>query len=396
MATIIKRRYSVKLPSGQTVQKTCEHYTVQYRDPAGKIKRVKGYKDKSATKQLAAKIELAIARGEQFMVDPHRESKAKPIAGHVADYLADLRAAGRDPMYIYNAERRLKLLNLACDWRSLADVEPNSFLRWRELERTSDRKGRGRTQAGLSATTLNQFLDTCRAFMNWSAATGRVAGVPMGNRVVSIVLAGIAKAEGEKRRKRRALTDEQVTALLAVAGPARSLIYRVGWTTGLRRQEIDDLKWGDLRLSAIRPYVQLRAETTKARRGDRLELPQSLAEALRAVKPADAKDGARAFPDRVPSIEQWKADLAAAGIPYKDDMDRQADFHGGTRKTLCNRMHRAGVPLAAAMRRMRHTDARLTMVDYADDDGIGAEMAVLPELTACGPAVTNEAATVGA
>lgn len=202
----------------------------------------------------------------------------------------------------------------------------------------------------------------------------------MGSRVVSVALAGIARAEGEKRRKRRALTDEQVVALLAVAGVDRSLVYRVGWTTGLRRSEIDDLQWGDVRLSAIRPYIQLRAEATKARRGDRLELQGSMADALRTLRPVDVKDNARVFPDGVPPIEQWKDDLKAAGIPYKDEMNRQADFHGGTRKTLCNRLHRAGVPLAVAMRRMRHTDAKLTLVDYCDDDQLGGESALLPEL----------------
>jgi integrase len=395
VASIIKRTYAVKLEDGSTVRKKCEHWTIQYRDAAGKIKRVAGYKDKGATKQLAAKIELAHARGEQFMVDPHRESKATPIAEHIKEYLADRIASGCDDKYVSNAEHRLTKLFNACGWDTLADVEPNSFMRWRDKQKTADKTARGGLGIGLSAKTLNEYLDTARAFMNWCAASKRIAGVPIGSRIVSLALAGIVKAEGEKRRNRRALTDEQVATLLAVAGD-RALVYRMGLATGLRRQEIDDLQWGDLRLAAIRPYAQLRAEATKARRGDRLELQQSLAEALRKMKPADVKDSARVFPEGVPSIGQWRADLAAAKIPYKDEMKRQADFHGGTRKTLCNRLHRAGVPLAAAMRRMRHTDARLTMVDYADDDGIGAEAAVLPELEAAAkPATATNTAAAG-
>jgi hypothetical protein len=41
-------------------------------------------------------------------------------------------------------------------------------------------------------------------------------------------------------------------------------------------------------------------------------------------------------------------------------------------------MHRGNVPLAVAMRVMRHTDARLTMVDYADDGQLAGE--ALPEI----------------
>jgi integrase len=134
-------------------------------------------------------------------------------------------------------------------------------------------------------------------------------------------------------------------------------------------------------LNAIQPHVQLRAEATKARRGDRLDIPRTLADDLRQHRPEASKESGRVFPS-IPDIEQWCADLAAAGIAYKDEQGRQADFHGGTRKTMCSRMHKAGVPLAVAMRRMRHTDAKLTMVDYTDDQQIGMEAGVLPELTA--------------
>jgi integrase len=242
---------------------------------------------------------------------------------------------------------------------------------------------RGRLGEGASSETLNQYLESACGFTNWCAETRRLPGIPMikrgkyGRSMMATVLVGVGKVCGEKRRKRRALTDEQVSKLLAVAGD-RALIYRLDLAVGLRRAELEALLWGDVRLNAIKPYVQLRAEATKARRGDRLDLPQSLADALRQYRPSAAKESARVFP-AVPDIDQWRADLEAAGIPYKDDMGRQADFHSN-RKTMNSRMHRAGVPLAVAMRRMRHTDARLTMIDYTDEQQIGMEAGVLPEL----------------
>ena len=384
MASILKRTYQAKTPDGRTVTRRCQHYTIEYTAPDGRRKRAKGYKDKGATLQLAAKLERAAARGEEGLVDPYREHRGRPIKEHVADYLADLRSSGCDDKYVYNTEKRLAVLVAACGWGTLADVEPNGFIRWREKRRRETHQGTRKDRSGTSATTLNQYLDTARGLLNWCASVGRAPGVPVMGRVVSTQLSGVNKVEGEKVRKRRALTDKQVAALLAAAPEGRRLVYRVALAAGLRRGELAALLWGDVRLSAIPPYFQLRAEATKANRADRTYLPASLADDLRKHRPKGAEDSAHVFPS-VPSLEQWQADLKAAGIEYVDAMGRQADFHGGTRKTLCTRMHRAGVPLATAMRVMRHTDARLTMVDYADDAQLGVDQ-VLPEIAAKVPA----------
>src|SRR5690349_21445813 len=110
MACVIRRAYKVKLPNGTVETRKCDHWTIQYRDAAGRIRRVKGYKDKAATKQLAAKLEKNIERGEQGLIDPHKAQKARPLAEHIAEYVADLNAAGRDDLYAYNAEKRLTIL----------------------------------------------------------------------------------------------------------------------------------------------------------------------------------------------------------------------------------------------------------------------------------------------
>jgi integrase len=370
MAFIFKRKY--RAPDGTT--RTCRHYSIQYRDPAGKVKRIRGYRDLTATKQKAAQLEKALAHGETGLVDPFKEHRHRGIIDHLDDWLADRRTAGKSAKYLDTAQKRLNILITDCGWEKLADVEPNSFLRWRERHKKTPRNGTRKNAAdtppATSAATLNQYLDTARAFLNWCVQKHRL-GVNE--------LAAVDKVDGPKVRLRRALTEKQVATLLAVAPADRTLIYRLALAAGLRRDELEQLQWGDLRLAATRPYIQLRAEATKAGRADRLELQQTLAADLRTEKPASARDGERVFP-RVPTLLWWKHDLAAAGIPYFDDQGQQADFHGGTRKTLCSRMHKAGVPLAVAMRRMRHTDARLTLVDYTDDEQIGVEAAVLPEV----------------
>lgn len=373
MASIYKMSYKAKLPDGTLERRECKAYTIEYHNAAGQRVRVKGYRDLKATQQKAAKLEQAVARGEEGLIDRFKEHKATGLAAHIGAYVADLTAKGRAEMYVYNANRRLRILADACSWATLTDIDANSFIKWREKARRTPQNGPGRTGEVASAETVNQYLETARGFLSWCVSAGRFGSNP---------LATVAKVTGEARRKRRALSDEQVAKLLDVTPEDQKLFIRVGLATGLRRSELAALKWGDVRLNAIKPYLQLRAEATKARRADRLALPPTLAEDLRKSRPENAGDGSRVFPTPQ-TLDGWKDALAAAGIAYKDEMGRQADFHAGTRKTLCTRMSKAGLPIAIAMRIMRHTDARLTLVDYTDDEQLGLHdaLAAIPEPT---------------
>ncbi len=387
MASIFKRTYKAKLPNGKTVVKECDHYTITYYNAAGQKKRVKGYRDKKATEQKARRLELALSHGEEGLVDKYRESKATNLAGHVADYVADLRTNGRAEMYAYNADKRLTILVDACGWKTLTDIDAKSFIKWRETMRKTPQSGPGRTGTVASARTVNQYLEQIRSFLAWCKTAGRFGSNP---------LADVSKVAGEMTRKRRALSDEEAARLIAVTPEGRKMFNRLAMAVGLRRGELEALKWGDIRTNAIKPFIQLRAEATKGRRADRLALPASIAADLRTMRSDAAGDGARVFLNP-PTIDDWREDLQAAGIVWKDELGRQADFHAGTRKTLCTRMNRAGIPPALAMRIMRHTDVRLTMVDYTDDSQLGVDevLAALPEPATAGTAgkVANPPAT---
>src|SRR6476646_5942228 len=121
MAAIIRRTYKVTHADGRTVTRKYKHWTIQYRDGAGKIRRVKGYTDKEATRQLAAKLERAQARGEEGLVNPYRVHLARPIAEHVAEYLSGLTGKGKDDQYIYATGLRLNRIIDGCGWKRLAD-----------------------------------------------------------------------------------------------------------------------------------------------------------------------------------------------------------------------------------------------------------------------------------
>ena len=178
-------------------------------------------------------------------------------------------------------------------------------------------------------------------------------------------LADLQKADetSDVRRARRALTVEQLVALLDAVPVVHRTIYRFFVTTGLRRQEAEDLCWGDIRLDAQTPFIKLRAKLTKSRRADSVPLRNDIAEELR-VSRGEAKDSDPVFAS-IPTIEEHRAYLVAAGIEWEDGEGRRADLHA-LRHTYGTLLSNAGVSPREAMELMRHTDLRLTMKVYTD------------------------------
>ena len=64
MASIYKRKYT-KTIDGKKIKKQSKNWYVKYRDADGIEQRVKGYKDKVATQQLAAKLEKESELGKE-------------------------------------------------------------------------------------------------------------------------------------------------------------------------------------------------------------------------------------------------------------------------------------------------------------------------------------------
>jgi len=104
---------------------------IGFRDQQGKTHRLRPSTDKLVAKGRLANFEKAQARGEDYS-DPFKDHRGRAIAEHVKDYVADLRALGRDNMYIYNVEKRLNRLIVACGWKVLGDITADSFCAWRE------------------------------------------------------------------------------------------------------------------------------------------------------------------------------------------------------------------------------------------------------------------------
>ncbi len=357
----VARRKPVLGKDGKPLQAKSRKWYVEFRDANGKVRRKAGYTDRKATEQLAAKLERQIERQRVGIVDIDVDHLQRPLEEHVADYLADLQRAGRDDMYVYNIDKRLHKLADECGWNTLASMSADSLTHWLKK----------RQKTGAAPRTLNQYVQTAAGLLNWAIQQKRAEINP---------LLHIARAnEADRRRIRRALSFEEIGRLLDVAADRR-LVYLTAMLTGLRRSELAALVWSDVHLDDKRPLILLRALQTKSRRADKIELPPELADALAEARPADATDATPVF-DEIPSMDVFRDDLKAADIPYKDEMNRQIDFHA-LRMTYGTILAQAGVPIRAAMELMRHTDIRLTTRVYTDPTLLNTAGVVrsLPEL----------------
>ncbi len=342
-----------------TTMMVCEQscWWMKYTLPDGTVRREKGYRDKLSTEQEAARREREgqqAAAGLQLVDSKHLSA---PLTAHVAAFVADLERCGRAPKHYELLDMRLRAIATACGWDTLGKIGPDSMGRYLATLRT----------AGKAPKTQNEYLAAARGFCNWCVNTRRLAGNP---------LASVKATENvEKTYQRRALSAEEAMRLVAAAG-SRRLVYLLAIYSGLRRSEMRQLQWGDLRIGqdAKTPYIALRASTTKARRADRLPLREDLAADLRAAMPADAQPTDHVFAS-MPKMDTFKRDLAKAGIAHIDSSGRVVDLHS-LRYTCGTMLAKAGVAPRVAMEIMRHTDMRLTMNLYTDPSILNTSAAV--------------------
>ena len=292
---------------------------------------------------------------------PLRDAAQKPLSEHLQDLLADLGAQGKSEKHLANIGHRVGSLIQACGWKMAKDVTADSFQIWR--------KGQS-----LSAKTLNDYLEAARRLLNWMEKHGRLVGNPL----KSVEKVG---TQGRETRHRRAFTDDEMKRLLVAVPDDRKAIYLLAVHTGLRRGELAALRWGDLHLDAVRPFVSVRASTTKNHKPATMRLHDEVVAALCAIKAKAAGDGDKVFL-RFPRIERFKRDLTKAGIAYVDTQGRVADFHS-MRKTFGTNLAKGNVPRRTAMSLMRHSDGKLTDNIYTDENLLGTWSAVeaLPSYT---------------
>jgi integrase len=278
------------------------------------------------------------------------------------------------------------------------------FARLRKLDEADDVR---RQRRALTADELRRLLIVAqlRPVAEFGRQTIRVVddGRPRASRATwkraELTFDTINAAANRGRGRLR----PDVVARLEHDGKERALLYAVLVTTGLRKGELAALTVGDVQLDGVLPVIVLPGADAKNGQRATLPLRPDVAHELRTWVAVKAEAvcrqrvgvaGVTMPPADVPLFDVpaglvriLDRDLAAAGIPKRDDRGRTVDVHA-LRHTFATHLVAAGVAPRVAQAALRHSSLELTMQHYTDPrllDVAGA-LAALPALpTAAAP-----------
>lgn len=328
--------FKIKWNSGK--RSTC--YYGKVKVGSNEWRRKKLFSDRLASERrlsdLQRNADLVCAGVKTVAID----NASIPITTHIKDYLAALRLQKRGGETLRIAEWTLNRLKEWGKWQRLRDISADGM---RTILQRLD--GEGKT-----ASYQNKFIMRAKAFVHWLIEEHRLAGDSLAN------LKRVDERTGTRKRARRALTDTEVSALLKAAPKDRQEKYAWAIFAGLRRGELVDLRWGDLRLHSPRPFIQLREEQTKNAKADVLPLHPYLIKLVTA-QPASLPE--MPVVSSVPDMKTMRKDLDSAGVKLVDGMGKRADFHA-LRHTFCTNLDRTGCSYTTKRALMRHSDSGVT------------------------------------
>lgn len=283
-----------------------------------------------------------------------REASERSLVELLGDYLQDLESRGRRPRTLRKYRCTLTKLFERCRWTKIQHATARSFCQWRN-------------HCGLSGKTLNDLLADATAFFDWLERQRMLHENPL-KYVEHIDTRG-------KPQYRRALSLDEIKRLLEVAPPFRAVVYLTAIYTGLRRNELNQLKWGDLHLDGPQPFVLAPASITKNRKEAKLPLRPEVVSALKSIRPENAAPFQWVFHHEVPRVRTLQKDLAAAGVKFVDESGRRMDFHA-LRVTFATLLASHRVNLVEASILMRHSDPKLTLRHYTDASCLALDFAI--------------------
>jgi len=329
-------------------QKRCKTWRVRFSIGLQKFDEALGTRLKEVAEEKARKLVREKERELAGLTAPKQQTETAQTP--VPDLLAEWLESGLSPEVSpkhrrYSEIRPTKLFN-ECGWRFLRDITPESFEAWRNRKRRS----------GAAPKTLNEYLAHVRSFLNWLEGRQRIEANPL--RIVK-------QLRVVREDSRRAFTLAELKALVASVPDYRACLYTVAAFTGLRRGELGNLEWSRVVLDEGTPRIELRAATTKNRKGGTLPLHADAVAALEKLHTLAPEGERRVFFKAVPRMPRFRKDLKLAKIAETDARGRSLEFHS-FRRTWSTFLNAAGAPPRVAMELMRHSDMRLTMQDYTD------------------------------
>ena len=323
-------------------------WNVSFYDYAGRRKNQSTRTtDKAAATRILNKLVSETALRRDGVINPRDDRYAsegrKPLSEHVAAYLNHCQNAGRAAQSVFEVRVQLTAMITGSKANRLSDLTADAL----ELHLST------RQHRGLSARTVNRTRAIAMAFVNWCVKTGRAETNPL-----SIV----PKQDelSDRRRVRRALTDDELSRLLAEAQKrGRDAWYLAAAFAGLRKGDLERLIWADVNFKES----TLTIREGKAKRVDVIPMHPQLADALqRRLQANPALPTTRVWSASVGNLTRQK-DFKRAGIDFVDAQGRVVDLHA-LRATLATQLARASVTPQVAQRILRHSDYRTTLKHY--------------------------------
>lgn len=378
------RTYKPTFKDKDNSTKEVKKYWVETRDHIGKIRRFAGYTDEKQTEKLGEKIDkLVVFRMnneplnkeltewvshidrklrnrlvEVGILSAERANIGKPLIENIEDYQKSLEARNCTDKHVQTTISAVKRIVKECSFNYWPDIT-------REKVENLLKKLRDDKENSISFRRSNGYLVSLKSFANWMIETGRANQSP----VQYIKRLNIKE---DPRHTRRAIETGELAKLLettktqpenyGMTGNERALLYRLAVETGLRSSELASLTVSSFNLKEN--TITLEAAYSKHRREDTIILHPDTANEFKTFLEGK-KSNQKVFnmPVNYRVINMFKADLAAAGIAYKDESGRVFDFHA-LRGQCASLLAASGVHPKTAQELMRHSDINLTMGIY--------------------------------
>lgn len=179
-----------------------------------------------------------------------RAAAKTPLAEHLTAYLESVASSGKAKNTVSAYKRGISTFLSRSKWKTLADVGPAGFDRWRIEHEPSPKYA-------------NDVLGFLRTWFGWMVRRKLLASDP---------LAEVTKSKVRNDGCKRAVfTPAQLDALCACVPSVRAFAYRFASATGIRRGEMNQLRWGDFTLEGEIPRSSSAppSRRTRARSGCR-------------------------------------------------------------------------------------------------------------------------------
>jgi integrase len=359
-----KRRFR---KNGKLQTTRCYYLRYRFGDMLGDRWKSLGVNELQTANKLAQKFIEEKQQEAAGVIEPKlvRDAAQRPLLEHLKEYEADLikrGRAGRGGRGVRLLKGRIVRLMKHRRWKFAGNVTADSFIAWRNQKKAA-------------ARTLNHFLQGMISFLNWMERAGRIKSNPL-------KFVGKVDERGQKKRVRRAFTDEELRKVIEGSGP-RGIIYFTAARTGLRQEELRQLQWGDVRLEAQIPQIIVRTETAKNKKQEPVCLVPEIVEALKVHRPAHWSLLDSVFPNGIPRASRLRVDAERVGVAYQDEQGRYADFHA-LRYTWATFLRKHGIADNFAREQMRHQTVRQTD-GYTDVSQLPIYDAIknLPRLGVC-------------